>query len=309
MANEARPSIFHTGSGHQDHVWDRVFDGGECDLSASAKVIVPAVTPLVNLLPRALSDVPTRIDVEHWKMVTGFDVTGAGDSFTPAQVASTGNLVQTICLSSEILNATSSTFSHHGDLRPRYFAELLLALKKVEERWLLNASVAQNPKMWNGLPAQIVLAATQGAATAHTPASPSGVASMSDIDELLRSAYEAHAACPNLLVLSPRQHKRLSAVCGAENVQHYLNPATGEELDVASDLYCPDDTILALSLTWPYPMPDGFGAPISIEVYGDYTGSENTSPSLLRYAVGVRTVPVIRWMGGQAVLHGLRLSE
>jgi len=57
------------------------------ELETPAKVIVPAITPLVNLLSRRRG---RGIDVVHWKAITSFDTArnwgAVADGATPSQV-------------------------------------------------------------------------------------------------------------------------------------------------------------------------------------------------------------------------------
>jgi hypothetical protein len=116
------------------------------ELEAPAKVIVPVITPLVNLLPRRRG---SGVDIVHWKAITSFDTARnwgvVADGATPSQVtyavANLQNTMQTIGL----LNAVTFQAQWRGrslesDVRARRAAELLFQLKMVEERWLLGAS-------------------------------------------------------------------------------------------------------------------------------------------------------------------------
>jgi PKD repeat protein len=116
------------------------------ELEAPAKVIVPVVTPLVNMLPRRRGN---GADIVHWKAITSFDTSRnwgvLADGGTPSQVtyavASLQNTMQTIGL----MNAVTFQAQWRGraleaDVRARRIAELLYQLKMTEERWLLGAS-------------------------------------------------------------------------------------------------------------------------------------------------------------------------
>jgi hypothetical protein len=116
------------------------------ELEAPAKVIVPVITPLVNMLPRRKG---SGIDVVHWKAITSFDTARnwgtLADGGTPSSVtysvAQMQNAIQTIAL----MNAVSFQAQWRGrsleaDVRARRTAELLYQIKITEERWLLGAS-------------------------------------------------------------------------------------------------------------------------------------------------------------------------
>ncbi len=116
------------------------------ELEAPAKVIVPVITPLVNLIPRRKGK---GIDTVHWKAITSFD-TGRSwgtlaDGGSPSQVAysvvSMSNTMQTIAVGNKVsFQAQWRGRSLEADVRARRTAELLYQLKITEERWLLGAS-------------------------------------------------------------------------------------------------------------------------------------------------------------------------
>jgi hypothetical protein len=116
------------------------------ELEAPAKVIVPVITPLVNLLPRRKG---AGIDVVHWKAITSFDTARnwgvLADGGTPSQVtyavAQLQNTLQTISLMNQVsFQAQWRGRSLEADVRARRVAELLYQLKMTEERWILGAS-------------------------------------------------------------------------------------------------------------------------------------------------------------------------
>ncbi len=116
------------------------------ELEAPAKVIVPVITPLVNLLPRRRG---AGVDIVHWKAITSFDTARnwgvVADGGTPSQVtyavASLQNTLQTIGLMNSVsFQAQWRGRSLEADVRARRVAELLYQLKMTEERWLLTAS-------------------------------------------------------------------------------------------------------------------------------------------------------------------------
>jgi len=116
------------------------------ELEAPAKVIVPVITPLVNMIPRRKGN---GIDVVHWKAITSFD-TGRSwgtlaDGGSPSQVAysvaAMQNAMQTIAVGNKVsFQAQWRGRSLEADVRARRTAELLYQLKITEERWLLGAS-------------------------------------------------------------------------------------------------------------------------------------------------------------------------
>jgi hypothetical protein len=120
------------------------FNGYE--LERPAKVIVPVVTPLINMLPRRRG---AGVDVVHWKAITSFDTQrnwgtmaeGALPSQVTYAVAQMQNTVQTIGLMNSVsFQAQWRGRSLEADVRARRIAELLYQVKMTEERWVLGAS-------------------------------------------------------------------------------------------------------------------------------------------------------------------------
>ena len=137
------------------------------ELEAPAKVIVPVITPLVNLLPRRKG---MGIDIVHWKAITSFDSNRSwgtlADGGTPSSVSYTvaamQNTLQTIALMNQVsFQAQWRGRSLEADVRARRTAELLYQLKIQEERWLLGASSYLMVP-----PAPIVTTATTGGTVA-----------------------------------------------------------------------------------------------------------------------------------------------
>jgi hypothetical protein len=116
------------------------------ELETPAKVVVPVITPLVNLLPRRKG---VGVDIVHWQAITSFDTARnwgtLADGGTPSQVtyavAALQNTIQTIALMNTVsFQAQWRGRSLEADVRARRVAELLYQLKIVEERWVLGAS-------------------------------------------------------------------------------------------------------------------------------------------------------------------------
>ncbi|HLJ81326.1 MAG TPA: hypothetical protein VKT52_07575 [Ktedonobacterales bacterium] len=116
------------------------------ELEAPSRVIVPVITPLVNMLPRRRG---AGIDIVHWKAITSFDTARnwgvVPDGGTPSQVtyavAAMQNTIQTLGLMNSVsFQAQWRGRSLEADVRARRVAELLYQLKMTEERWILGAS-------------------------------------------------------------------------------------------------------------------------------------------------------------------------
>lgn len=120
------------------------------DLKVPAAMLVPFLTPMLNMTPR---EGGVGVDIHNWKAITDFfggsgpqGVIGAvADGGTPSfvsySVTPMSNTFQTLGLQN------SATFQSiwrarqlQGDLRATLTAQLLFALKLVEENWLINMS-------------------------------------------------------------------------------------------------------------------------------------------------------------------------
>jgi len=120
------------------------------DLKTPAAMLVPFLTPLLNMLPR---EGGVGVDIHNWKAVVDFfggsgpqSVIGAvADGGTPSSlsysVTPLSNTFRTIGLmNSETFQAQWRGRQLQGDLRATLTAQLLFALKLVEENWLINMS-------------------------------------------------------------------------------------------------------------------------------------------------------------------------
>lgn len=133
------------------------------ELERPAKVIVPVITPLINMLPRRRG---AGVDVVHWKAITSFDTSRnwgtLADGALPSQVsyavAPLQNTVQTIGLMNQVsFQAQWRGRSLEADVRARRIAELLYQVKMTEERWVLGASASLMVP-----PAPVLAAASSG---------------------------------------------------------------------------------------------------------------------------------------------------
>ena len=116
------------------------------ELETPARVIVPVITPLVNMLPRRRG---AGVDIVHWKAITSFD-TGrnwgtTAEGALPPQVTYAATAMQNTQQTIGLMNQVSFQAQWRGrsleaDVRARRIAELLYQLKMTEERWILGAS-------------------------------------------------------------------------------------------------------------------------------------------------------------------------
>ena len=145
------------------------------DLQAPAAMLVPFLTPLLNMTPREQG---VGIDIHHWKAVTDLfggngpqSVIGAVDdggtpSFVARSVTPMQNSFQTIGLQDSLtFQAEWRGMSFEGDLRALLSAQLLYALKLVEENWLINMS----DYLWAPPPPLVSTAITGGSLASTNP--------------------------------------------------------------------------------------------------------------------------------------------
>ena len=145
------------------------------DLQAPAAMLIPFLTPLLNMTPREQG---VGIDVHHWKAVTDLfggnsplSVIGSVDdggtpSFVSRTVTAMQNTFQTIGLQDNLtFQAEWRGMSFEGDLRALLSAQLLYALKLVEENWLINMS----DYLWTPPPPLVTTATTGGSLASSNP--------------------------------------------------------------------------------------------------------------------------------------------
>lgn len=116
------------------------------ELETPARVIVPVITPLVNMLPRRRG---AGVDIVHWKAITSFDTARnwgtTAEGALPPQVTYAATAMQNTQQTIGLMNQVSFQAQWRGrsleaDVRARRIAELLYQLKMTEERWILGAS-------------------------------------------------------------------------------------------------------------------------------------------------------------------------
>lgn len=192
-----------------------------------------------------------------------------------------------------------------------------------------------NIKMWDGLLAQAISSA--GGSNGQTltaqvgqPAAANGVLALSDVDNLLVAAYSGAAGDPDFLVMHPITHRKLTNLVIASGqsrfvieanepqtqgqlvaqyrVTHYMNPSTGKMMPIIPDRYCPVDTILALPMTIPYPVPEIANA-VEIETNREYWGVDFAiTGSNYPFADYVMETLKLYFLGGTCVLRGINPS-
>lgn len=113
------------------------------DLAMPAQVVVPVYTPVVNSTPRVKG---VGVDVHHFKSITNFGwngITGTVDeNAQPGEVSYTVtqlfNVFQTIGAQNSVsFKAQWRGRQLEGDMKAKRMAELIYALKLIEENWLI----------------------------------------------------------------------------------------------------------------------------------------------------------------------------
>lgn len=145
------------------------------DLQAPAAMLVPFLTPLLNMTPREQG---VGIDVHHWKAVTDLfggngpqSVIGAVDDggtpqFVSRNVTPMQNTFQTIGLQDSLtFQAWWRGTSYEGDMRALLTSQLLYALKLVEENWIINMS----DFLWTPPPPLVATSTTGGSLASTNP--------------------------------------------------------------------------------------------------------------------------------------------
>jgi PKD repeat protein len=193
-----------------------------------------------------------------------------------------------------------------------------------------------NATTWDGLIAQALLntstanGLTLGAQVTQ-PAASSGLLALSDIDNLLLSAYNQAAADPDFLIMNPIVHRKItnlmaqsnqvrynvSATQGKEQgemvaqyrVTHYMNEATGKMIPIIPNRYCPAHTVVALPMSIPYPVPEVSNA-VEIETNQEYIGVDfAVTSSTFPFADYVESTLKVYFLGGLCVLRGILPSS
>ena len=259
------------------------------DLEAAAKVIFPVITPLVNIIPRrctALSEPMSGAD---------YTVLSAGQ---PAAEDVAAKLAAGSIRAGTIPDAGEGD-DDGGDSRARGLVEALVALKIVEERFIIEQLLAQAYAMH---------------ATADT---------LGDLDTLLSDCYKQSAGDPDFLVMHPLVHAALTALMveagkvhdvhrvdndgflrAKYRVTHYLNRVTGKPISVVPNRFCPEGVIIALSKSLPHPTP-GITSAVEIESSSGYFGvdAEAEDP---RFTAYTREVVKVHFPRGVCVLEGIQ---
>jgi hypothetical protein len=189
-----------------------------------------------------------------------------------------------------------------------------------------------NIESFDGIISQALLNATTAngltlGAQVVQPASSGGTFALADINLMLLNMYSQAAGDPDYLVMHPLNSVKLTNLSIAAGqtryvveanqpeqsgrlvanyrVTHFLNEATGKEIPIVVDRYCPADTIVALPMTIPFPTND-IGAALEIETNREYWGIDFAiTASAYPFGVYVMEALKVYFLGGLGILRGI----
>ncbi len=165
------------------------------------------------------------------------------------------------------------------------------------------------------------------------PAAASGSLALSDIDALLESMYMNAQADPEVLFVGVKDHKKLSNlvalgtnfrvnaaneaapmsnIVGGQRVTKYINQTTGRLMDVVMLPRLYQGTIMAASLTIPFPVSAITKPPLRIEYNREMWAVEyppdQSHPTQWEYAAYSNTTVVAQYLGGLGILNSISLT-
>jgi hypothetical protein len=165
------------------------------------------------------------------------------------------------------------------------------------------------------------------------PAASSGSLALSDIDSLLEAMYLNAHADPEVLLVGVKDHKKLSYLVSqgtnfrvtqqmepqglsnliaSQRVTKYINQTTGKLMDVIMLPYLTQGTIIAASLTLPFPVSAITRPPLRVEYNREMWAVEyppdQSHTTQWMYSAYMNVAPVIQYLGGMALLNGISLS-
>jgi hypothetical protein len=162
------------------------------------------------------------------------------------------------------------------------------------------------------------------------PASTNGQLALTDIQGLLMNMYNQAAGDPDYLVVHPivankitnltiaagqtryiveaSQPEQSGKLVSQYRVTHFLNQATGKEIPIITDRYCPADTVVALPFSIPFPTNDITTA-IEVETNREYWGIDYAiTDSSYKFGDYVNECCKVYFLGGLGILRGITPS-
>lgn len=165
------------------------------------------------------------------------------------------------------------------------------------------------------------------------PAAASGSLALSDIDSMLEAMYLNAHADPECLLVGVKDHKKLSYLVAqgtnftvfannttndlanliaGRRVTQYINQTTGRLMDVIMLPYLTQGTIIAMSLTIPFPVSSITRPPLRVEYNREMWAVEyppdQSHTTQWAYAAFENASVINQWLGGTSVLSGISLQ-
>jgi hypothetical protein len=165
------------------------------------------------------------------------------------------------------------------------------------------------------------------------PSASSGSLALSDIDSLLESMYLNAHADPEVLFVGVKDHKKLSYLVsqgtnfrvtqpmeaqglsnliGSQRVTKYINQTTGRLMDVVMLPYLTQGTIIAASLTIPFPVSSMTRPPLRVEYNREMWAVEyppdQSHTTQWMYSAYMNATLVSQYLGGLGMINGISLS-
>lgn len=165
------------------------------------------------------------------------------------------------------------------------------------------------------------------------PSAASGSLALTDIDGLLEAMYLNAHADPEVLLVGVKDHKKLSYlvaqgtnfrinttnevmplsnIIGGQRVTKYINQTTGRLMDVVMLPYLMQGTIIAASLTLPFPVAAITRPPLRVEYNREMWAVEyppdQSHPTEWAYSAYMNASLVNQYLGGTSLLTGISLT-
>lgn len=165
------------------------------------------------------------------------------------------------------------------------------------------------------------------------PNAVSGSLALSDIDTMLENMFLNAHADPEYLFVSVKDHKKLSylvaqgtnfrvtvgnqdaglgTLVAGQRVTKYINQTTGRLMDVIMLPYLMQGTIIAGSMTIPFPVTAIDKPPLRIEYNRDMWAvdypPDQSHYSQWAFAAFTNETMVCQWLGGQGLINGISLN-
>jgi hypothetical protein len=165
------------------------------------------------------------------------------------------------------------------------------------------------------------------------PAAANGGLALADIDTLLENMYLNAHADPEVLFVSVKDHKKLSYLVAqgtnfrinttntqqgladlvaGQRVTKYINQTTGRLMDVVMLPYLTQGTIIAASMSIPFPVNAIDQPPTRVvynrDMWSQIYGPDQSHPTQTAVGAYCNETLVLQFLGGYGVLNGISLS-